>query len=189
MLCYLVYLIFKFSLFASFSFTSSSGFQFCGRPNAAKGETSHLALSWDGYAFVLPLPAELFEPGNPWFKGIPKPEDMDAAKYATMKQAAIGTGTLMTNNLGVEARTMCALRSAGLVVHAPCELIRVAHWHCEAKTHMGKNNRFDRLVFLELMNAYVAEHPQYGQPVDYAACSSTITSICPTGDCGGIEVG
>jgi len=167
---------------------SSSGFQFCGRPNPARGQTSHLSLSWDGYAFVMPLPAELYEPGNPWFKGVPKPDSMDALTYDKMKQAAIGTGTLMTNNLGVEARTMCALRSAGLQVHAPCEVIRVAHWHCEAKTHMGKNNRFDRLNFLEMMNDYVIQNPKYGKPVDYADCSSTITSTCPTGYCGGINV-
>ena len=167
--------------------SSSSGFQFCGRPNPSKGQSSHLALSWDGYAFVLPLPKELFEQGNPWFLGIPKPADMDAKLYNTMRQAVIGTGTLMMNNLGVEARTMCALQSAGLEVHAPCEVMRVAHWHCEAKTHMGKNNRFDRRVFLELMNKHVTENPKYGKPVDIDKCSSAITSSCPAGVCGGID--
>lgn len=55
----------------SVSSCSTNGWQFCGSPS---GKVHDIAVSWDGYALVLPLPAPLLAPGNPWYNGIPKPE-------------------------------------------------------------------------------------------------------------------
>jgi hypothetical protein len=82
------------------------------------------------------------------------------------------------------------LESAGLSVHAPCRHVRVAHWHCEPKTHAG-NNRFDRANYFDLINAYLVSHPRFGVPSNCAAAMAfDVAKTCTEVDgCGGVTVG
>jgi len=80
---------------------STNGWQFCGSPS---GKMHDIAVSWDGYALVLPLPVPLLEPGNPWFDGIPRPLDPDWEPVRGLNNAYAPTGKVrlcMVVDLGV----------------------------------------------------------------------------------------
>ena len=159
---------------------SADGFQFCGTP-----QHKDISGSWDGYALVLPLPSALVVSGNPWFNGAPPQDDHMVGN--SMANAYYPWGVVHMNSLGVEGRTLCGLQSAGLIVHNPCRYIRVAHWHCEAKTHFGKNNRFDRGPFFQIINDYVKDHPEFGLPTNCEKTAMGLSTLECASNCGGIN--
>jgi hypothetical protein len=85
--------------------------------------------------------------------------------------------------IGAEMRVTCGMLAAGLKVHAPCAHVRLSHWHCEAKTHNGKQ-RYDKGGFIPLIDDYVRKHPEFGVP---GTCIPRL-NVCQqgNGNCGGI---
>lgn len=98
------------------------------------------------------------------------------------------------NMNGVERRGACGFKSGGMVLHNPCRHIRVAHWHCDSKTH-GKH-KVDQPQFMLKINQTVAiNQPKFGMPLsEFQSCGvfHVADSCLSTGgeeDCGGIYLG
>jgi len=94
------------------------------------------------------------------------------------------------NMFGAEGRATCGFLGAGLVLHAPCRHVRVAHWHCEDKTHLLNKIRWDKGELFDAINEYIADKPQFGNTAECSQIMSFDTARCSRGDddCGGIEL-
>jgi hypothetical protein len=156
-------------------------------------------VSWDGYGYVLPLPESLQRKNNPWYFGVPQPTEGLESVDPNLKAAYEPFGLMYMNRNGVEARTGCSMQASGLVLHNPCRYIRIAHWHCDLKTHTAKN-RSDKGDIMTKINEYVGEQePTFGEKLpEFFSCShfdvgiSCLNSTSPSSsddDCGGIYLG
>lgn len=97
-------------------------------------------------------------------------------------------GLMRMNMIGAEGRATCGLLGAGLTLHAPCRHVRVAHWHCEDKTHAINKIRWDRGAYFDAINAFIeAGHAEYGVRVNSDLAMTFDTNTCARGDCGGID--